>query len=124
MKQIYEVWDVIPGRVIRVSVEGVIDDWEGFRVLLRDHETDRVIRIAFDSHVAYQNRDESDLNGEAARSDGLGRGCFYRVRDSEFVTRFISDSARQFQALKHFAIVTDMDCIDVLALEDPTIECL
>ena len=71
MRQTHEVLGIVPGRVVRASVEGVIDDREGFRVLLRDHETDRILRIAFGSHVAYQNRDESDLDGEAARSDGL-----------------------------------------------------
>ena len=124
MRQMYEIWDVIPGRVIRASVEGVIDDWEGFRVLLRDHETDRVIRITFDSHVAYQNRDEGDLAGDAARSDGLGRGYFYRVQGSEFAARFKADSARQFEELMHFAIVTEMDCIDVLATAEAKVECL
>jgi hypothetical protein len=122
MHQIYEIWDVVPGRDVRVSVEGLVDDWEGFRVLLKDHETDRVLRIAFDTHVAYQNRDESDFAGEAARSDGLRRGCFYRVKNSEFEARFKSDSARQFEMLKHFAIVTDMDCIDVLATDEPRVE--
>jgi hypothetical protein len=122
MRQTYEVWDVVPGQTVRASVEGVIDDREGFRVLLRDHETNRVLRIAFGTHVAYLNRDESDLDGEAARSDGLGRGCFYRVRDSEFEARFKADSARQFGDLKHFAIITDTDCIDVLAMEEPEVE--
>lgn len=122
MRQTYEVWDVVPGRLVRASVEGVIDDWEGFRVLLRDHETDRMFRIAFGSRVAYQNRDESDLDGEAARSNGLGRGCFYRVHGSEFEARFKADSVRQFDNLKHFAIITDADCIDVLAIEEPQVE--
>ena len=122
MRQTYEVWDIVPGRVIRATVESVVDDWEGFRVLLRDQETNRMLRIVFGSHVAYRNRDESDLDGEAARSNGLGRGCFYRVRDSEYEAAFKADSARQFGNLKHFAIVTDTDCVDVLTTEEPTIE--
>ena len=122
MHQAFELWDVVPGRLVRVSIEGVVDDWEGFRILLRDHESDRLIRVAFGSHVAYQNRDESDLVGEAARSNGLGRGCFYRVRNSEFAARFAADSARQFGTLEHFAIVTGTDCIDVLATAEPTVD--
>jgi len=124
MRQTYRVWDVIPGRVVQVSVEGVIDDWEGFRILLRDHETDRIVRISFDSHVAYQKRDESDLDGEASRSDGLGHGCFYRVHGSEFAGRFKADTARQFHELHHFAIITETDCIDVLVTAEPKVECL
>lgn len=122
MSQTYEVWDIEPGRSLRVSVEGLVDDWEGFRVMLRDNETDQVIRISFDGYVAYQNRDESDLDGEAARSNGLGRGCFYVVQGSEFAARFSADSPRQFGELRHFAIITDMDCIDVLTSGEPTIQ--
>lgn len=124
MCQKYELWDVVPGRTVQCAVEGVIDDWEGFRILLRDRVTDRVIRVAFNSHVAYQNRDEADLDGEAARSEGLGRGCFYRVGNSEFAARFKSDTARQFGVLMHFAIVTETDCVDVLATDEPTVDCL
>ena len=122
MNQKCAVWDIIPGRKILASIEGVIDDWEGFRILLRDHETDRILRIAFNSHVAYQNRDESDLDGEAARSEGLGNGCFYRISDSEFLARFRADSARKFSNLKHFAIITDVDCMDIIASDEPTVE--
>ena len=122
MSQTYEVWDVVPGRTVKVSIEGLIDDWEGFRVLLRDHETDRLMRVAFGSHVAYQCRDESDLEGEAERSEGLGRGCFYRVRNSEFEQRLRADSARRYGTLHHFAIVTDTQCVDVMAKDEPIVD--
>lgn len=105
-----------------VTVEALIDDWEGFRVLLRCHESNRLIRIAVDAHMAYQNRDEGDLAGEAGRSSGLGRGSFYIVANSEFAQRFASDSTRQFKTMTHYAIVTDVDCIDVLAAEEPAID--
>jgi hypothetical protein len=121
MIQKYEVWDIIPGRIIYVSVEAVIDDWEGFRIMLRDHETNRMIRVLFEYHVAYQNRDESDLEGEASRSEGLGRGCFYCVKNSEFEQRFRVDSLRQCKEFKHFAIITDAACIDILAIENPEV---
>ena len=124
MKQSYEIWDVVPGRSVFASVEGLIDDWEGFRLLLRDYEGDRMFRITFPAFVAYQNRDESDLHGETVRSDGLGRGCFYRVKNSEFVARFKMDSLRDSYVLEHFAIVTDSDCVDVLATEEPIFEYL
>ena len=121
MQQEYVVWEIFPGRFISVSVESVVDDWEGFRLLLRDHHSNRILRVHFASQVAYQCRDESDLEGEAARSTGLGKGCFYRVIHSEFVARFRLDSARQFDNLKHFAVITDNECVDVLALSDPVV---
>ena len=124
MTQKYEVWDAVEGRNPTVSIDALIDDWEGFRLLLREHDTERVIRVAFDRHVGYQCRDETDLDGEASRSEGLMRGCFYIVKDSEFVARITADTPRDYAGIRHFAIITDTDCVDVLSLSDPTVEYL
>jgi hypothetical protein len=107
--------------VLRGSVEGILDDWEGFRILIRDYETGRIVRIRFDSVLAYQSRYESDLHGELQRSEGYGRGNFYRVLESEFVERFRGDTLRSFSTLKHFAILTDSDCIDIITPEEPDV---
>lgn len=122
MKQKYIAWNVGLATTVHVSVEALIDDWEGFRILLRDQDSGGMIRIAFDSHVAYLHRDESDLEGEACRSEGLGKGSFYTVQRSELLARFQSETVRQFNELTHYAIITDSDCIDVLASEPPTVE--
>jgi hypothetical protein len=120
-KQAFEAWDPdLPGAG-EVSVDALIDDWEGFRILLRNHKTNGVIRIAFDTHLAYQSRDESDFAGEAARSEGLGRACLYRVRNSEFLGRFLMDTARRFSPT-HFAIITGDQCVDVIAESGPRVE--
>ncbi|AOY99576.1 hypothetical protein BKK81_10100 [Cupriavidus sp. USMAHM13] len=124
MQQRYEIWEILPDGSPRVSIESVLEDWEGFRLLLRNHETDRILRLAFASPAAYQRRDESDLDGEAARSTGLGRGCFYRVRQSEYLARFAADTCRQFDGLQHFAVITETLCVDVLAVGEPTVEAL
>ena len=97
LKQVYEPCDVpLPGAG-DISIDALIDDWEGFRVLVRNHVTNGVTRIAFDTHLAYQCRDESDFIGEAIRSEGFVEGsypCLYRVRNSEFVARYLKDSVR------------------------------
>jgi len=121
-KPSYEVWEVIEGRTdLRVSLEALIDDWEGFRLLLRDFQTDRMIRIAFPSVIAYQTRDESDLDGESARSTGLKRGSFYQSINSEFLDRFVADSARTPENVVHFLVVTNSDCVDVLTSGRPVV---
>ena len=126
LKQTYEIWDIGFPEAKDVSIDALIDDWEGFRILMRDHLTNRVLRITFDTHLAYQSRDESDFIGEAIRSDGFDRGghVFYRVRKSEFVARYLRDSLRGFgdSELTHFAIVTGDQCIDIIALSEPRIE--
>ncbi len=89
---------------------------------MRDYETDRMLRVAFPLRVAYLVRDESDLEGEASRSQGLGRGCFYRVSNSEFEARFRADTIRHDGALTHFAIVTDAHCVDILAQGEAVVQ--
>jgi hypothetical protein len=127
LKQVYEAYNVVLPGACDISVDVLIDDWEGFRILLRNHITNGVIRIAFDTHLAYQARDESDFIGEAPRSEGFdrgGNGCFYRVRNSEYVARYLRDSLRGYASseLTHFAIVTGDQCIDVIALTEPRID--
>jgi hypothetical protein len=127
-RQIFEILDLGLPVARDISIDALIDDWEGFRVLLRNHLTNGVTRIAFDTHLAYLSRDESDFIGEALRSEGYGRdgfhGSFYRVRNSEFVARYLRDSLRGYSAsdLAHFSIVTGDQCIDVIALSDPRVE--
>jgi hypothetical protein len=67
-QQIYAAWDLGFSEPLDLTVEALIDDWEGFRILLRNHKTGRMIRIAFDTHAASQNRDETDVVGELSRS--------------------------------------------------------
>jgi hypothetical protein len=123
-RQVYEFWDVIPGRRVTASVEAVIDDWEGFRVLLRDDDTNRIFRIKFDCKVSYQNRDELDCVSEWNRSERPGKGSFFRVKNSELLARFTLDALGDYSGLQHFAIVTTTDCIDVLMVDDPKIDLL
>jgi hypothetical protein len=125
MRQAYETWNVAPGLdVADVTIEAVIDDWEGFRVLLRDHNGGRIFRITFEKHVAYLCRDESDLVGEVSRSDCVKGRLFYQVRNSEFLQRFAVDSAREYRDLRHYAIMTGVHCVDVLTQAEPRIEWL
>jgi hypothetical protein len=123
-RQIYDVWDLGLSESVDATVDALIDDWEGFRILLHNHKTGGKIRIAFDTHVAYRNRDESDVVGELGRSDGAKRGQFYRVANSEFIVQFLRDTARPYigERLRHFAIVTESACIDVLAESEPRVE--
>jgi hypothetical protein len=121
-QQIFDVWDVGLKEAKDLTIEGVHDDWEGFRILVSPYLGARLVRIAFDEPAAYLRRDESDLQGDRVRSTGLGRGNFYIVRNSEFLDRFLRDALRSRGSLNHYAIYSGVDCIDVLADEPPSIE--
>ena len=124
MSQIYQIWTPIKDDAGYVSIESLVDDKGGLSVLLREHGSDRFLKFLFKDRLMYQCRDESDLEGDASRSEGLGRGCLYVVKDSELLARFTKDSVRYYEGIMHFAFVTDADCIDVLALAHPSVEYL
>lgn len=119
--QIFHQWHPVQDAGTYFSIAAIIDDGEGLRICLHEHGTGQRVTVVFKDHLAYQCRDESDLEGEAARSTGLGRGCFYRVKGSEFQTRFERDSVRCYDGIAHFAFVSDARCVDVLALGKPVV---
>lgn len=116
-KQVYEAWKTISIGTKYISIDAIIDDWEGFRIIM--NSSDQKIRVAFPGKLSYLVRDESDLHGDALRSSGLGNGSFYIVHHSDYKARFISDSISSYENVNHYAIVTDGDCVDVLTCQDP-----
>jgi hypothetical protein len=122
-QQEYVEWQPIeaPGTLY---VEALIDDWEGFRILLRSDQNSRVIRISFDSYIAYQNRDETHAYGEIRRSKRTVSSQLYVVHNSEFALRIQEDSTMPRSGIKHFSIITSMDFIDILSVSEPRIEYL
>lgn len=124
MAQLYQIWTPIQGNAGYLSIESLTEDKGGLSILLRDQESNKLIKFLFKDRLMYQCRDESDLEGEASRSEGLGRGCLYIVEDSEFLAGFRKDSVRYYEGIIHFAFITDADCIDVLALAQPLVDYL
>lgn len=122
MSQLYQIWAPIQGIAAYLSIESLTDDKDGLSVLLREQGSNRLIKFLFKDCLMYQCRDESDIEGEASRSEGLGRGCLYIVEDSELLARFMKDSVRYYEGIMHFSFITDADCIDVLALAQPLVE--
>lgn len=124
MSQCYQIWAPIEGEATYLSIECLIDNKDGLSIQVRDQKNNRIVKFLFKDRLMYQCRDESDLEGEASRSEGLGRGCTYTVEDSELLARFISDSVRYYDSIIHFAFISVANCIDVLALAEPLVEYL
>jgi hypothetical protein len=132
------VWDTRDHRVYtalscevdlpkQVYLEGMYDDWEGFRLLLRDHERESntgILRIHFGGKpVAYRCMDEGVY--PASWSKKMTH-WLSQVENSEYLEWFHKESGgiREGQGLVHYAIYTLNDCIDVLDLQPPKIEWL
>jgi hypothetical protein len=124
MSQRYQIWAPLEGEATYLSIESLTDNKDGLSILMRDQKNSRIVKFLFKDRLMYQCRDESDLEGEASRSEGLGRGCTYRVEDSELSARFTADSVRYYDGIIHFSFISDADCVDVLALAEPLVEYL
>ena len=107
--------------------EGVHDDYEGFRILLKGEGKSPTFRILFETKLLYQNRDESDLfliNDNSVIGRFEFPHPFYILKNSTVTENFNIESGYKYDKIniKHFAIYTCNDCIDVLTKFDPVVK--
>jgi|GEM_PF-2786238 len=81
------------------NCEGVLDDYEGFRVLARgESKSSPMYRIIFDSVLAYSSVEESSSFNDLRRAPGLGsKDCCFRVERSWYLAELheISSGVRE-----------------------------
>ena len=111
-----------------LSVEGIHDDFEGFRILLKGGSNDsKILRISFDFYLSYRNTDESYLSKIWCSLKDTDGGNLYTVLNSSYLEYLNETSAGLFPekwTITHYAIYTTDDCLDVLAYQDPVVEWL
>ena len=112
----------------RFYCEGVHDDYEGFRILLKGANPEsKMLRLSWENALFYQNRDECYFTFQ---SEYQGKfdfpHPFYQIIGSNLIERFHQESARAYAdwAIKHYSIYTCNDCIDVLSALEPKAEVL
>ncbi len=106
-------------------LEGLYDDYEGFRILLRGEEKqNKILKITFDPALSYRNTDEGDLLRTIGK--GLGDWSLFIVEGSEYLDWFNKESHDIYQSknITHYAIYTQNDCIDILSAYHPKVEWL
>jgi len=112
--------------IARWYCEGLHDDYEGFRVLLSGEEKSApTVRLLFDNVYFYQNRDEGKfIVHEPSEGQFEFPHPFYILENSSLLNRFHEESSDIYseQRIKHFAIYTANDCIDVLSVDNPATE--
>jgi hypothetical protein len=123
-KEKYKKWLPLEDIPDRLYLDGLYDDWEGFRLLLRHYETGRMLRITFDPALSYRNTDEGDLLKTEDISEGFFKWPLYIVENSRFLKWFHEESyeIRKKDNPLHYAIVTQNDFIDVISAFPPIVE--
>lgn len=121
-------WQPFKGFSGRFYCEGVHDDYEGFRIIMRHDDKEQThLRLKFEDVLFYQNTDEGNfLNPPPYLGDFNFPHPFYVIENSKLVQDFhqLSSGIYQDDVITHFAIYSANDCIDILTLSDPVAEIL
>lgn len=122
------LWEPLPDLPKIDSVDALMDDWEGFRILLRATDlTKPMLRVRFEAAMCYRSMEESYfLNGYGPIPEDWFGKTFFKVEDSSFLSQFHEISSRVYEDwnITHFGIYAPNDCIDVLATSEPSVEWL
>lgn len=127
-EDILNIWKPIENLPNPMYVEAIYDDYDGFRILLKGESViSKMLRVTFQDSLSYRNTDESYLlkiwnSTEKAK---LGK-IFYLVENSSYVDFFneMTENIYSDWDIKHYAIYTTSDCIDVISANPPIIEWL
>jgi hypothetical protein len=110
---------------IHASVEAVHDDYEGFRIIVKVEKPQLIIlKLEFGAVLSYRNTVESYLLELWHQQEQSIYGkVFYLIENSEYV-KFVNRTALEIYKdwdIKHYAIFTNTDCVEILATQPPTI---
>jgi hypothetical protein len=107
-------------------VQGLHDDYEGFRIILeeKDGGTGAVYAVRFNDQVAYRNMDEGCRLRTLLKLPE--RRMLLRVENSQWIDWFVEESSGVFDDSKliHWAVVTPNDWIDIISFDHPEVKCL
>lgn len=122
----YREWHPVGDLPTDLLVYGLYDDFEGFRILLSRPGVwgNPFLRITFYGRDAYRNTDE----GARLRLQELGQdfslSSLYIVENSSWLEWFYKENYGILKGLgiKHYAIITQNDIIEVLNRSEPDVE--
>jgi hypothetical protein len=79
--------------------------------------------VLFDGWLTYRVSDEGDRLLSSKALSGLAKSPICEVENSEYLAWFVRESAnaRREADLKHWAVVTADEIVDVIAVEAPTL---
>jgi hypothetical protein len=126
-EEIYRPWQPIEGIPDPVYCEALHDDYEYLRILLRGADPkSRMLRIRFESVVAYRNINESYRIRTWSCLRGQTIPPLLTVENSSWIAWLKEESGGvlEHERLIHYAIFTPEDCIDVVAALPPEVEWL
>jgi hypothetical protein len=108
-----------------ISIIGLYDDLEGFRIIFKDDKSIRHFKFTFENYVSYRNSDEGvRLKSLNLFPNNSRQWCLFKTSSSDFIDWIITESTGIYSSgdIIHYFFTTSDDIIEVLALEEPLIE--
>lgn len=115
-------WHQLDGYPEQMYVKSLEDNSDGLKVFLHNITNTINISIVFPEVLSYRNTDESYLlKLWDSYEEGILKGSFFMYTDSDFISYFneMTYGLHKELAIKHYAIFTDSDCIEVLSVKEP-----
>lgn len=120
-------WDLsLKGFPKTLYIEGLHDDYEGFRILIKGGNPSKLYRINFGTYyLGYRNFDESErLKSLHLFPCDCREWSLFKTKDSDFIDWLVDESKgiQSKDEITHYFIVTPNDMVEILCLSEPTIE--
>lgn len=125
-KPLYKKWDPLPNIPSTLDIVCIHNDHNHFYVLLKTENSSSVLRIMFEFVLFYRGMDEGYLLRTWNNINKERNASLYVVEDSSLISWFHDESFHVGQDLniRHYSILTDEDCIDILSSVEPVVEWL
>jgi hypothetical protein len=122
-------WEPVANIPSQLYLEGLHDDYEGFRLFLKGKDTsDRILKIQFTTYLGYRNIDETYRLKTLQKHRILTTGWpLFISKDDDFIAWIITESTGTVDNSKpyfNYIICTPNDIVEVVSDETPIVEWL
>lgn len=111
----FEQWRPVSDLPKEFLNEGLHDDFEGFRIILREIGGEqRILRVRFDNPICYRNSQESFRLTTWSRTSSMKGFC--RSDSSDWIrwVREEAEGALDTLKLVHYVVMTPLDVVEVI----------
>jgi hypothetical protein len=122
----FERWEPIDGLPAKMYLDAMLDDREGFRIILRANEPKaRTLRIVFDDPVCYRGAHEAYLLKRVYETHDIYPWPIFIVRNSRYVRWFYAQAVDAIDKDGHHYHIAAMDeMVDIISARPPVISWL
>jgi hypothetical protein len=122
----FEKWSPIDGLASKMFLDAMLDDREGFRLILKSVEPKhRELRILFDAPMCYRGTQEQYLLRTIYHENSIYPWPIFIVRNSRYAKWFYAQAADAIDKDGHHYHIAAMDqMVDVLSARPPILSWL